>query len=140
MVTVRRPGAKRGALKQLASTDFDSRGILLAVGEYTGILKKQELLGTHTRTHTEQCSVLTVAGSWPLGSPSPQPHLCEVHRASGISSLWPCGWLGSLCLGDMSVAMSRRKHCIVQRRPPSALSPSPAAHPCFTKCKPGPWG
>ena len=45
--------SKRGALKQLASTDFDSRGTLLAVGEYTGILKKQELLGTRTHTHTE---------------------------------------------------------------------------------------
>lgn len=79
-------------------------------------------------TRTEQCSVLTVAGSWPLGCPSPQPHLCEVHWAGGMSSLWPCGWLGSLCHGDMSVTMSRRKHCIVQRRP---LSPSPTAHSLF---------
>lgn len=61
----------------------------------------------------------------------PPAHFYEVHRASGISSLSPCGWLGSLCHGDMSVAMNRRKHCVVHRRPLSALSPSPIAHPLF---------
>ena len=98
-------------------------------GNILAFSRKRAFRDTHTER--EQCSVLTVAGSWPLGSPSPQPHFYEVHWANGISSLWPCGWLGSLCHGDMSVAMSGRKHCVVHRRPLSALSPSPIAHPLF---------